>query len=104
MVRTPDAAVIHVLADGAGDHGRTIEHDAIVGDGLIETAFDYSINAARVAGETALDGLYVIRTSVSADNMGPEQAVLNDKKLADVERAFRTTCTCVRSAIASKAA
>ena len=55
-----------------------------------DASFGFAINAARVAAEAALDGLYVIRTSVTADDMSPEQAVLNYKKLAEVERAFRT--------------
>ena len=53
-------------------------------------AFSFSINAERVAAEAALDGLYVIRTSVAKDDMGSEQAVLNYKRLAEVERGFRT--------------
>jgi len=51
-------------------------------------AFDYSVNEARVATEAALDGLYVIRTSVAAEAMSAETAVLNYKKLAEAERAF----------------
>jgi Transposase DDE domain len=53
-------------------------------------AFNFTVNTERVAEEAALDGLYVIRTSVAANEMTPEQAVLNYKKLAEVERAFRT--------------
>ena len=52
--------------------------------------FDFSVNDERVAAEAALDGLYVIRTSVPADDMSAEAAVLNYKKLAEAERAFRT--------------
>ena len=53
-------------------------------------AFEFAINADRVAAEAALDGLYVIRTSVAAAAMSAEAAVLNYKKLAEAERAFRT--------------
>ena len=53
-------------------------------------AFDFAINTDRVAAEAALDGLYVIRTSVAVEAMSAETAVLNYKKLAEVERAFRT--------------
>jgi hypothetical protein len=53
-------------------------------------AFSFAVNAARVAAEAALDGLYVIRTSVDEAYMTAEQAVLNYKRLAEVERAFRT--------------
>ena len=53
-------------------------------------AFGFKVSEARVATEAALDGLYVIRTSVDAADMTAEQAVLNYKRLAEVERAFRT--------------
>ena len=49
-----------------------------------------SVNEERVATEAALDGLYVIRTSAAEADMSAEAAVLNYKRLAEVERAFRT--------------
>jgi hypothetical protein len=55
-----------------------------------DASFRYGVNEARVAAEAALDGLYVIRTSVAHADMTAEQAVLNYKRLAEVERAFRT--------------
>ena len=55
-----------------------------------DAAFSFSVSQTRVAAEAALDGLYVIRTSVAAANMSVEQTVLNYKRLAEVERAFRT--------------
>ena len=55
-----------------------------------DTAFAYNVSEERVAGEAALDGLYVIRTSASEADMSAEAAVLNYKRLAEVERAFRT--------------
>jgi hypothetical protein len=55
-----------------------------------DRAFAFSISEARVAAEAALDGLYVIRTSVAEADMSTEAAVLNYKRLAEVERAFRT--------------
>jgi transposase len=57
---------------------------------IAEASFAFKVNAERVAPEAALDGLYVIRTSVAEADMGPGQAVLNYKRLAEVERAFRT--------------
>ena len=53
-----------------------------------DAAFSFSVNEERVAAEAALDGLYVIRAS--AADMSAEAAVLNYKRLAEVERAFRT--------------
>jgi transposase len=55
-----------------------------------DAAFSFSVNEKRVAAEAALDGLYVIRTSVAEAEMSAEAAVLNYKRLAEVERAFRT--------------
>ena len=55
-----------------------------------DTSFEFAVAKARVAEEAALDGIYVIRTSVAGDAMTSEQAVLSYKRLADVERAFRT--------------
>jgi Transposase DDE domain len=55
-----------------------------------DAAFAYSVNEACIAAEAALDGLYVIRTSVAEADMSAGAAVLNYKRLAEVERAFRT--------------
>jgi Transposase DDE domain len=55
-----------------------------------DAAFAFSVNEARVAAEAALDGLYVIRTSAAEADMSAEAAVLNYKRLAEVEHAFRT--------------
>ena len=38
----------------------------------------------------ALDGIYVIRTSIAKEEMTAEEAVLGYKKLAEAETAFRT--------------
>ena len=54
------------------------------------SSLTFEVNDARVAAEAALDGLYVIRTSATQADMTAEQAVLNYKRLAEVERAFRT--------------
>jgi hypothetical protein len=55
-----------------------------------ERSFAFCVSEARVAAEAALDGLYVIRTSVGDAEMTAEEAVINYKRLAEVERAFRT--------------
>jgi DDE family transposase len=53
-------------------------------------AFTFRVNEKRVAAEAALDGIYVIRTSAAEAEMSAGAAVLNYKRLAEVERAFRT--------------
>jgi transposase len=55
-----------------------------------DNTFTFEVDNENIAAEAALDGLYVIRTSVAKAQMAPEAAVLNYKKLAEVERAFRT--------------
>jgi hypothetical protein len=55
-----------------------------------EAALAFKVNDASVATEAALDGLYVLRTSVAATAMSDAETVLNYKRLAEVERAFRT--------------
>ena len=55
-----------------------------------ETSFSFTRDEASIAREAALDGIYVIRTSVPAAALPAEQAVRNYKRLAVVERAFRS--------------
>ena len=52
--------------------------------------FDFSRDEPGIAREAALDGVYVVRTSVDAQHMSAEDAVRNYKRLAEVEQAFRT--------------
>ena len=58
--------------------------DLVIDD--ISFAFTRKLDA--IAAEGALDGIYIIRTSVSADRMDDAQCVRNYKALANVERAF----------------
>lgn len=44
----------------------------------------------NIEREAALDGIYVIRTSVGAQALSSEQVVSSYKRLSDVERAFRS--------------
>ncbi|MCK6452362.1 MAG: IS1634 family transposase [Alphaproteobacteria bacterium] len=48
---------------------------------------------AQIAGEAALDGIYVLRTSVPAEHLGTAAAVGAYKGLARAERAFRSMKT-----------
>lgn len=52
--------------------------------------FCYQRNEQRIAAEAALDGIYVIRTSVGKHIMDAEQAVKAYKSLSSVEQAFRS--------------
>jgi len=55
--------------------------------------FGVQIDEARVAAEAALDGIYVIRTSVPSERLAAADAVRSYKRLSDVERAFRSLKT-----------
>jgi len=55
--------------------------------------FDFQLDEPRVAAEAALDGLYVIRTSVPPERLDTADAVRHYKRLSDVERAFRSLKT-----------
>ena len=57
---------------------------------IADGRFTYSRRQDEIDAEARLDGLYVIRTSLSSDKIGPEAAVAAYKSLAQVERAFRT--------------
>lgn len=52
--------------------------------------FTFEIDEANVTAEAALDGLYVVRTSVAKERLSAEDTVLSYKRLSQVERAFRT--------------
>lgn len=55
--------------------------------------FSFSRDETNIGREAALDGIYVIRTSVPAAIMGDEQTVGAYKSLSTVERAFRSLKT-----------
>jgi transposase len=56
---------------------------------ITDTAFSYARKTAEIAAETATDGLYVVRTSLSEATLGDADTVRSYKSLALVERAFR---------------
>ena len=55
--------------------------------------FAFCIDTQKVAEEAALDGIYVIRTSVDKQQMSAADAVRSYKSLSQVERAFRSIKT-----------
>jgi transposase len=58
-----------------------------------ENGFTFKRLESQIAAEAALDGLYVIRTSVPMTQMTSADAVRSYKALAEVERAFRSMKT-----------
>jgi len=57
---------------------------------ITDEAFTFTRNQDSIAAEAALDGIYVLRTSLPDDALGRDDVVLRYKDLADVERFFRT--------------
>ena len=55
-----------------------------------EDRFDWQRKPASIEREAALDGIYVIRTSVPASDLTGQQVVATYKSLSTVERAFRS--------------
>jgi transposase len=58
-----------------------------------EDSFSYRRLEEQIARETALDGLYVVRTSLSRETLSAEQTVSTYKDLSQVEWAFRSLKT-----------
>jgi transposase len=58
-----------------------------------ESGFTFERLEKQITAEAALDGLYVIRTSVPKKQMTSAEAVRSYKALAEVERAFRSMKT-----------
>ena len=55
-----------------------------------DDGFSYTRNERRIAEEAALDGIYIIRTSVPAEELAAQEAVRSYKSLSRIERAFRS--------------
>jgi hypothetical protein len=56
---------------------------------ITEEGFSFERDEVSIADEAALDGVYVLRTSVDTDCMASEDVVRAYKRLSRVERAFR---------------
>jgi hypothetical protein len=56
---------------------------------ITDEAFTFTRNHQDIAAEAALDGIYVLRTSLPTDTLTDDDVVLRYKSLADVERFFR---------------
>ena len=60
---------------------------------IAEDSFSYRRKTENIEQEAALDGLYVIRTGVSEEDLSAESTVRAYKSLSCVERAFRSLKT-----------
>lgn len=57
---------------------------------ITDESFDYTRNQESISQESALDGLYVIRTTVEATTLNAPDTVRAYKSLSTVEQAFRS--------------
>src|ERR671914_1922899 len=57
---------------------------------ITDTGFSFHRKQDRIDQEAALDGIYVLRTSVSAETLASPEVVRSYKQLKEVERAFRS--------------
>jgi len=76
--------------------GKVLDHYKVGKHFVLEIKdqkFSYRRDKARIAEEAALDGLYVIRTSVAPAALSSQDTVRAYKDLAKVERAFRSMKT-----------
>jgi len=69
-----------------GKHNMAKHFQLTIDDGI----FTFTRNQAGIDTEAALDGIYIIRTSVPADQMDTATVVGTYKSLAHVERDFRS--------------
>jgi hypothetical protein len=72
------------------DHFRMGKHFEL---NITDSSFTWGRKAEQIQQEAALDGLYVVRTSLPATELPAEAAVTAYKDLAVVERAFRSLKT-----------
>jgi hypothetical protein len=77
---------IAVRADRVLNRRKVGKHFTIA---ITDDHFSYARNQDSVTAEAALDGIYVLRTSVDADDLDSPDVVSSYKALAQVERAFR---------------
>jgi hypothetical protein len=72
------------------DHFKMAKHFEL---NFTDSSFSWARKTVQIQQEAALDGLYVVRTSLPAADLPAEAAVTAYKSLAVVERAFRSLKT-----------
>jgi len=71
-------------------HRKVAKHFRIT---IIDNDLSFTRDAASIAAEAALDGIYVLRTNVPPESLSAADTVRAYKSLARVERAFRSLKT-----------
>jgi hypothetical protein len=88
--RLAGADAIGVAVGKVVNQYKVAKHFALA---ISDRALTFSRKREAIAAEAALDGLYIIRTSVGAAQMDAPDCVRHYKALANVERAFRSLKT-----------
>ena len=70
--------------------GRKFSYRQALHTGHSRNSFSFEIDDTKVTAEAALDGFYVIRTSLAEQRMKTDDLVRSYKLLTQVERAFRS--------------
>ncbi len=82
-----DAAEIGLAVGEVIKRHRVKKHLALE---IADARFDYQRKNEQIAAEAALDGIYVLRTSLAAGRLDTADVVRAYKQLKEVERDFRT--------------
>jgi hypothetical protein len=77
---------IAVRADRVLNRRKVAKHFTVQ---ITDDRISYARDQDSIAAEAKLDGIYVVRTSVGADDLASGEVVSSYKALAQVERAFR---------------
>jgi Transposase DDE domain len=88
--RLRDAAAIGVRVGKVIGKYKMAKHFVLT---IAAGSFGYARDPAAIAAEAALDGIYVLRTSLPADRLDSSGVVSAYKSLAQVERDFRSLKT-----------
>jgi hypothetical protein len=81
------AAQIGLAVGAVANHWKVKKHLDIE---ITDTALSFDRKTAQIEAEAALDGIYILRTSVGENELPAADVVRSYKQLARVERAFRT--------------
>ncbi len=81
------AAQIGLAVGAIANHFKVKKHFALE---ITDERFAFARKSEQIAAEAALDGIYILRTTVTDQELSAADVVRSYKQLAQVERGFRT--------------
>ncbi len=81
------AAQIGLAVGAIANHFKVKKHFALE---ISDERFAFARKSEQIAAEAALDGIYILRTTVAEQELSAADVVRSYKQLAQVERGFRT--------------